>query len=151
MRILSLIHDEKDVIEEVLDHIKRENLTGLKKADIDQKCLDKIIPRIVMFVEQGMQIKRPDSAVLEDNIIEFRIPLPKSKYLLRIFAGISPPEIVLITWYLTKPHAYDDQWQKLKTDTAYKQHIHYAKQKRKEFADNCIENIEDIWIYFLKQ
>ncbi len=83
MQVFSLMDDE-DIISQCLNEIEDKTFTHLKKTEIHQKCLDKIITTLYYFKHNNMMPDGVYCKVLENNIIEFRLQLPKSNHLLRI-------------------------------------------------------------------
>jgi hypothetical protein len=71
--------------------------------------------------------------VLENNIIEFRLKLPKSNHLLRIIWWYTPQQIVLLTWYLIKPEQYSDRKTITNTEKIYSEKITEAHNYWKDF------------------
>ena len=83
MQIFSLLQEE-DIITQCLNEIEDKNFTHLKKTEIQKKCFEKIITSIHYFKNNNMMPDGVYCKVLENNIIEFRLQLPKSNHLLRI-------------------------------------------------------------------
>lgn len=133
MQIFSLLHDHEDIITQCLHQIQSEHLTDLKKTDIQDKCLQKIIATIYYFKNNNMMPDGIYCKVLENNIIEFRLQLPKSNHLLRIIWAYNQEKIVLLTWYLIKPEQYSDRNTTINTDKLYTTHIINAHSYRKDF------------------
>lgn len=134
MYILSILNDWKDIISQCLDDITHQQIVQLKKDDIGQKCIDKIMATIQYFFVNNLT---PDGwyiKTLENNIIEFRIILPKSKYLLRVIAWYKNWSALLLTWYLIKPYDYNDSYTTSTIDKEYSSQIQKAKTIRQDYT-----------------
>ena len=83
---------------------------------------------------------------LEENIIEFRIQLPRSDYLLRIIAWYTRWEMILLTWSLIKPKWYEDKKTTQDIDQEYITRITEAKNIRKDFTTQQQYSYSDISI-----
>ena len=82
--------------------------------------------------------------VLENNIIEFRLQLPKSNHLLRIIWWYNQKEIVLLTWYIIKPEQYSDRKTTISTDKIYTEKITQAHNYWKDFLTVQQYNYTDL-------
>lgn len=87
IHIYSLLDEHgQDVISQCLMSIKTKQYTQLKKVEVEKKCMDKIAALLYYVDMQALQTDGVYCKALVSNIVELRIPLPKSKYLLRIIA-----------------------------------------------------------------
>ena len=135
IRIYSLLDEHgQDVISLCLMHIKTKQYTQLKKGEVEKKCMDKIVALLHYVNMQTLQTDGVYCKTLVGNIVELRIPLPRSKYLLRIIACTWRWSCLLLTWWLIKPERYDDAGQTQSVLLEYDQQIEYAKQCREDFT-----------------
>lgn len=144
MKVYSILHNDHDIIYQCLAYIRDWQFTGLKKSEVDAKCLDKIVSWLRYLIEQSWHIDGWYRKFLEDNIIELRMQLPKSQYLLRIICGYEMPHIVLLTWYIIKPQEYTDQQTQNSIDQQYIDQISQSKHYRKDFKEQQTLDYSDI-------
>jgi hypothetical protein len=131
--LISIVWDEGDVIAQAIDHIISEWIVGDKQDAKESLIANKIWDHIEMFCEGNMIADGHRVSVCSWPIHEFRIAIPKSSYLLRIFFGCEKWKIVLLTWYLIKPNWYNDKWTKKSIDRIYQQKIKEAQTIRLDY------------------
>ena len=143
MQVFSLMDDD-DIISKCLNEIEDKSFTHLKKIEIRKKCFDKIITSMHYFKNNNMMPDGIYCKVLEKNIIEFRLQLPKSNHLLRIIWWYNQQEIVLLTWYIIKPEQYSDRKTTINTDKIYTEKITQAYDYWKDFLTVQQYNYTDL-------
>ncbi len=147
MKIFSILQQDHDIIHQCLEEISNWQFTGIKKIDVKQKCMKKIVAWLYYLKEQELNPDGYYRKYLEDNIIELRIQLPQSQYLLRIICWFDQKEIILLTWYIIKPQEYTDQQTQNAIDEQYREQIRISKYYRKDFKEHKKLDYSDITDY----
>ncbi len=147
MNVYSILdREQKDIIDQCLELIKQDQIMQCKKTEVEEKCLGKVIPTLQYFINNDMYCDGYITKHLEENIIEFRIQLPRSDYLLRIIAWYTRWEMILLTWSLIKPKWYEDKKTTQDIDQEYITRITEAKNIRKDFTTQQQYSYSDISI-----
>jgi hypothetical protein len=130
MEIISVINDDKTIIDVCLETVHKE----IKYYQEDDKLLLKIVSEIQSFLKyqilDTVKVKN-----VEDSVYEFRISIPNSNYLLRIFFHWEKNTLVLLTGHLVKPKSYTDTYSTHQIEKAYTQCITTAQTIIQDFKN----------------
>lgn len=132
--VYSVLVDNHDVIDQSIDAILAKNIIRLADNQVSEKVSKKIDEAIHFFLQSDTI---PDWHYIKHvdwPIHEFRISIPHSRFLLRIFFALEKSKLVLLTNHIIKPQEYDDKKNVKQIDAMYAQRIAESKIIYEDFT-----------------